>query len=332
MSLLDTLTSGAEFGSMITNNISSIYDVIDISQQNIKSSSIIPVNLSSTINSKQSAKSSAPQSFMPSDSSSPQQSASILNEIVSKTFQKNGMLKYFYNKLYSQSFTPDINGYTLVYLIPPHLSGYTSEKTLIDISKISCFLAIDATPPDSSVSYQEVTGTSTSVIYATETKVGKSTSVSYIDDHTLSMYGMHKIWLDYIRDLMIGSIEPDESYISDDFAELDYVGTLYYVRFRISDMDGDFFKNIVFIGKAVGVFPINMPDKEILGKRDSNELTIVPINYVCSEYRQYTLQDELSPSNKNFKWVLEDFVADTKDLYSISTSASIGSGSDSIIR
>jgi len=33
------------------------------------------------------------------------------------------VLKYFYQQLY-RDFSPDINGYTLVFFIPPHLSGY----------------------------------------------------------------------------------------------------------------------------------------------------------------------------------------------------------------
>ncbi len=324
-SLKDLLNSG-KYGHLKTNNISTQSDILNEylnAQSNNLTNNSIQNSIQITNKLSENTKQQPPGT---QNNVSSVEVKNYLMEVIQKTFEKNGMLKYFYNQLFNKQYMPDINGFTLIYMVPPHLSGFVKTDPITqqsgffrDISKMSVFLALDASPPSSSVSYEEISGSSTSVVYASETKVSKQVSVSYIDNINLSMYSLHKIWIDYIRVLQIGEMEPDESYLSGDFAELDYVATVYFIRFKPTIVNGDFFKNITFLGKAVGLFPIDLPDKEILGRRDSNELTLVPINYACSEYRQYTINEAANPTNSNFFWVLYDFISDVKDLYGIET-------------
>jgi len=316
LTLKDRLNNLSDFGvykTQLINNPNKISRIIRTgTPNNIITREIRPLSENIPLRERR-------QSLTDSSITNPSASKRFLQDIINEVFQNEPILKTFYNILYSPKFQPDINGYTLIFLIPPHLSGYMEDPRksmsglFFDVSKMSVFLAVDMTPPNISVEYDETTGSSTSVVYASELRVSKQTTVSYIDDSNLSVFSYHKIWADYIRDVTHGSVEPSDEYLKDDFVELDYVGSIYCIRFRPSIGD-KLENNILYIGKAVGVFPISLPDKEVIGTRQSNELTIVPISYMCSEYRQYVYNEDANPIH-NHSWVLEDFKADVETMY-----------------
>ncbi|MEM4385632.1 MAG: hypothetical protein QXD03_03700 [Candidatus Anstonellales archaeon] len=214
----------------------------------------------------------------------------ILSDIVSKTLQNSPVLRYFYTMLYNKNFQPDINGYSLIYLIPPHLSGIediVTDDVITDISRMSIFLAVDFTPPDTSIEFDSVNGSILSIPFATEHRVNNQCTVSYVDSSNLSIYGFHLKWMEYIRAVTLGMVEPSEEYLDDDSAILDYVGSIYCIKFKPSAIN-DFRNSITFVSKTYGVFPISLPEKEIVGSRNTNELSIINITYACADHRRYT--------------------------------------------
>ncbi len=236
-----------------------------------------------------------------------------IQQIISETFKKNQLLKYFNSMLYSQYFMPDINGYVIIYLNPPHLSGYNLDvdidKFFGNIGKMSIFLATDIAPPSRQISVAEVSGNFGSIPYGTKENTTGQLNITYIDNARLEIYSAHKLWLDYIRDVTLGEITPDPCYIGkggnvvgqelkDNWIYVDYMASAFVVKFRPSVISEPFVNNITLIAKITGIFPITEPTKEVIGRRDSNEITIVPYTYSISKLDEVVIpQTAVDKSN-----------------------------------
>jgi len=221
-----------------------------------------------------------------------------LQQIISETFKENQLLKYFNSMLYSKHFMPDINGYILIYLNPPHLSGYNLsvdiDKFFGNIGKMSIFLATDIAPPNRQITVAEITGSFGAIPYGTQEGSTGQLNITYIDNKDIEIYSAHKLWIDYIRDVTLGRITPDDCYmglggnvqgyeLEEDWAYIDYMASAFIVKFRPSVISQPLIDNIVYIAKMTGIFPITQPTKELIGRRDSNEITILPYTYTISK-------------------------------------------------
>ncbi len=227
--------------------------------------------------------------------------------------EPNAPLEYFTKKLLGTSssydeegqFAPDINGYTFAFLMPPDLSGYAINKPdfayeLSKFTKLSCFLIMDFTPPAVQVIASEIPARSGAIQFSSEVQSYGQMNITFMDNQKLTAFGLHRSWVQYIEDITRGSIEPNPEYIelgNEKFGQLDYATSAYIIRFKptTSSSWGD----IIYIGKAIGIFPINMPDKEVIGRRDSNELTMLPFSYSCALYRQLVYG---APAEESWLW------------------------------
>ncbi len=226
------------------------------------------------------------------------------------------VIKYFYQQLY-RDFAPDINGYTMVFFIPPHLSGYQNNINLegldmlydqIDpnsymstVGKIMTFAAVDFTPPQSQVRTESVSTRSGSIPIASEVSESETCSITFIDNSNLDIYMFHHLWVEYIREILEGTVEPQDIYYdtlrikdkqtgkitetgdpvdSDFYGAIDYAAAFYIVKYR-PDM-----KTVTYISKCVGVFPQSLPNKELIGSRATNEIVTLPFTYSCSGFRE----------------------------------------------
>ena len=102
---------------------------------------------------------------------------------------------------------------------------------------------------------------------------------------------------------------PDEKYITPgfpEFGQIDYETSAFIIKFKPvqgTSVPGD----IVYIGKATGIFPINSPDKEVIGRRDSPELVTTTYNYPCANYRQWTAG---TPNTDLDYYLVDEFIKD----------------------
>ena len=229
------------------------------------------------------------------------------------------VLKYFYQQLY-RDFAPDINGYTLVFFVPPDLSGYRvnlSDKMIRNnlysqhdpssymstVGKIMTFAAVDFTPPQNQIKTENVSTRSGSIPIASEVSESETCSITFIDNNHLDIYMFHHIWVEYIREILEGTIDPFEAYYSsedeentkpfydpDFYGTIDYAASCYIVKYR-PDM-----KTVTFVSKCVGIFPQTLPNKELIGSRATNEIVTLPFTYSCSGYRE-SLYTEKSSGN-----------------------------------
>jgi hypothetical protein len=220
----------------------------------------------------------------------------------------NPTLKYFYNQMY-RNFNPDITGYTLMFMIPPDFSAdeYKNNQkigssdivnnvlgaiglapqtvsTLEEFSKAYPFMATEFTPPQTQVQNSQVQTRTGALSYASDIHETESVTISFLESNPLTIYKFHLLWIEYMRDLLKGVIQPNAKYIdptSSEFGAQDYLASLYIVKY-IPAM-----KTISYIGKCTGVYPLSLPSKELIGSRNTNEICILPFEYSCISYREY---------------------------------------------
>jgi len=240
-----------------------------------------------------------------------------LKTTLARALDSSPIINHFYELFYSSAFYPDVNGYCLIFLQPPDLSGYgvsmAGKLSAIPnyISETTPLFATSISPPQTQVTTENVSAKFGSLQYATSVETTGQLNITFLDNQHITVFGFHKLWQDYIRDVVQGDIDPSVNYISedptDDFCEIDYMASAYVIRFRPSmghAVKNDFLKNIVYIGKATGIFPVVVSDTEIIGRRDSPQLTIVPVTYSCVSYRKHVPQLGV---NDGFNYILSEF-------------------------
>ena len=256
-----------------------------------------------------------------------------LNLVFSDQNPQHNALKFFYQQLF-RDFTPDINGYTLIFFIPPDLSGYRTQlqqnmsadfngdilysqqninSYMNVVGKLVTFAAVDFTPPNSQVNADSFATRSGKMQFATEVTESEQCSITFIDNSDLDLYMFHHIWVEYIREVLEGTIEPDPSYytnfdnpeagiggdfnpsLASNYGSIDYAASCYIVKYR-PDM-----KKVTFVCKCVGLFPQALPSKELIGTRTANDLTTLPFTYYCTGYRE-----ALSPEQSAGNWIFSE--------------------------
>ncbi len=220
------------------------------------------------------------------------------------------VVKFFYQQLY-RDFSPDINGYTLVFFVPPDLSGYKNlagsplysqddpSSYMSAVGKIMTFAAVDFTPPQSQVRTENVSTRSGSVPIASEVSESETISITFVDNGYLDIYMFHHLWVEYIREILEGTIAPDDAYyytFKDNnepidlefYGAIDYAASCYIVKYR-PDM-----KTVTYVSKCVGIFPQSLPNKELIGIRSANEIVTLPFTYSCSGFREALYHEKSS--------------------------------------
>ncbi len=233
-------------------------------------------------------------------------------DYVNEVFEKNeASLRYFYKQLY-KNYNPDINGYNLIFMIPPDLSGwrvshnnlYSQESMsfFFETSKFVTFAAIDFTPPTQQVNTEKIASRTGAIPYVTEISNTEQCSITYVDNAEIDIYHFHHMWLEYMRAVVEGFVEPDDKYINPDnikdgcFGAIDYAASIYVVKYLPN------LRDIRYINKSVGIFPQSLPSKELIGQRSSNELTTLPFTYFVAGFRESTWRENNSHwLNKEFK-------------------------------
>lgn len=175
-----------------------------------------------------------------------------LNQYISNAYSENGILRYVYSKLF-QEYTPDISGYTLLFISPPVLSGYlnlgnqnydpSSTSFFSETSKLCPLLAVNFTPPAIQLNTGALAGSSGTQHYATELNITDSMSVSFVDTINLDIYTYHATWLQYIYQILEGTLSPSAEYLLT--RKIDYCSSFYFVKFK-PNMNA-----IQYIGKAI---------------------------------------------------------------------------------
>jgi hypothetical protein len=233
----------------------------------------------------------------------------VKSAVLSDLREKQNVLYVMLRSLYDSSFQPAISGYNLIFLTPPDFSSPSSailtpfESEELYLDKVP-LLATDFTPPDIQVGSVNVNlSTSATMTLPTGLSNGGVLNINYLDNNNLKLYAFHEYWVKYIGDITAGRIAPAEEYYkkpgeNDNVCEIDYVGAAIIAKFDPT------MSKLLHIGKAVGIYPVSQPVKEILGTRGSYELINVPVSYNCMAYLAAT-NDDLN--RKLFEQLQEEF-------------------------
>lgn len=224
---------------------------------------------------------------------------------------------------------PDISGYILIYIQPPILSGLfnpwnvgasaTSTAGLgsdsgvfgggalganlqtyghqtfnpplyahfLENSKNTLLLAQDISPPELQIVTNDMASTvNIKMPYGVGKVSGGNVTISYLENATLDIYLLHHTWVHYIEDVILGQVNPTDMYIQNYM--LDYATCIYILKYK-PDM-----QSLTYFGKAVGVFPISVPTKEVIGTRNSYQTTVYTISYVCTDYQDLVMRTDTS--------------------------------------
>lgn len=245
---------------------------------------------------------------------------SFKNECLSDFFK--GFYKFFYDNGYDY----DINGFSLVFFYPPHLSGWNwptpdmlirpDNGTNLSYLDFVSF-ALEVTPSDITVEKGTLGLIASDTFdYPININASREISLSFLDTSDLKLYAFHSIWVRYIHAVIAGQTSPKEEYLKDpDIDIIDYLGSLYILKF-----DADMQKPRL-IGKALGIFPNAVPYKESIGPRGQHQVTISNVSYTCSYfYEEHIHEEALTDPGKRtvlfqefmdiFEIVFQEFIAD----------------------
>jgi len=219
---------------------------------------------------------------------------------------------------------PDISGYNVIFLKPPILSGllWNPLKTVKYFYNCldTVFLAQDYNPPEIQILNNEVASTmNLRVPYGVGRSSGGNFTISYLENATLDVYEMHHTWFHYIEQVILGEVQPTELYYSD--KTLDYATCAYIIKYK-PDL-----RSITYIGKAIGLFPVSIPTKEVVGTRNNYQTTVYTVPYICTDYQDVILKgtESILPVS-NFTgvndWLILDFLIDVYAMFAVGKSFS----------
>lgn len=234
---------------------------------------------------------------------------SFKDECISTFFK--GFYKFFYENGYDY----DINGFSLVFFMPPHLSGFpgwpTPEVLIAPGSPggIMSYLdfitfGLEVTLPDVGVEKSSLpTQASDLFEYPVHIHAGGEISLSYVDNAHLKLYTFHSDWVRYIYAVVYGLVSPQPQYLEEeDFDIIDYLGSLYILKF-----DSTMFRPVM-ISKAVGIFPNAVPFKESIGPKGQHQVTISNVSYTCSYFYEEPIAEDAIEDASKRKVLFKDFM------------------------
>lgn len=195
-------------------------------------------------------------------------------------------LLYFNTQLY-RDYNPAISGYTLCMMVPPEFlnlpRGSIDATYLQYLSRTSIFNILEYTPPQISIKNSEITNSSGAIQYASEENISYDFSCTFLENGNSDYYAFLKLWADYIRELLLGSIKPNPKFLDSAdpaYGALDYVSNFYILKYN------QFMKDVTYVGKVFAAFPKTLPTKEFLGSRSTNDITLLSTDFTCSYYSE----------------------------------------------
>jgi hypothetical protein len=200
------------------------------------------------------------------------------------TFNDNPEMIYFNTQLL-QEFNPELSGFSFCFMVPPPFIALQNSPGKYDFEyiksfrKLTLFSSIDFNPPQRQIQSEKFSARGGGIPYATEMDISQQASVSYLDNTDLDIFNFHLTWFEFVHEMLLGYIKVPDIYLDPNlptYGGLDYAGSLFILKYDMA------MQEIKYIGKATGIFPSTLPNKEIIGQRTTTELVVLPITYTCA--------------------------------------------------
>ncbi|MFA7127880.1 MAG: hypothetical protein WC136_01775 [Sphaerochaeta sp.] len=183
-----------------------------------------------------------------------------------------------------------------------------------NIGKTYPTYATDIDIPQLNIEYDTLSGRVRNLNYASKIHFASDFSINYIDNVNKDFFKYHETWFKYVeackkgyfkKSALVNNYKGDPG---DYFIDVPYFNAVWVAVFD------SFSTNIRALIKILGVSPINLPFKQILGDRGKNELTTLNINYKSNDmvYKFFENEDDLvnSPLYKEFLKDITDHLLD----------------------
>lgn len=225
--------------------------------------------------------------------------------------------------------TPHVNGYYYIHMVSGPWVDTLSEKKdedtkLIDNytynnSDLSNFvkgfkrinrqfgqLATDIDIPQLNIEYESVSGKNRNLNYASKVHFAGDFSINFLENFNNDVFRYHESWFKYIDALKKGFIKmpikkKDDNFNGQDFIEVPYFNAVWVAVYA------PFTTNIRLLIKIMGVAPINLPFKQIIGDRGKNQLTTINQSYKSNDMVYKFFEDEEDQKSSDF---FAEFMAD----------------------
>lgn len=142
-----------------------------------------------------------------------------------------------------------------------------------------------------------------------ESTTAGTVNVTFRDDKYLRILNTHRVWTEYIHNVVFGLMDPILEGMLGPIAEnrIDYAGSIYEILCR---PDGH---EIVWWNKYTGIFPTNLPDSNFSYNHGSSYENKVSIDYIYFHHRAcdpVQLRDFMYNANVYSGRVIPNYVED----------------------
>jgi len=226
-------------------------------------------------------------------------------------WHKNVTLDYKHD----QNFAPHINGFYMIFMVhgpwykayleyvkndvsnkiglsklPDSSSMQMGTPGLTNPSSYLNMLATDIDVPDLTEEYTAVSSRLRNSYVPTREYFVSDFSISYIENINLDVMRYHEAWHKFMNLLRRGEISIPGSCTGNTgyFLEMPYANAVWVSVFR------PFTTEIQLLIKMVGVMPVTMPLKQVVGNRSASKMTVLNLSYKSADvfYKFYNSTKE----------------------------------------
>lgn len=215
-------------------------------------------------------------------------------------WHKNITTGYKYEK-----FSPHINGFYMIFMqhgtwyehyknfirktstTGAHtLSDLPTESMDLDFRKTFPILATDIDLPDLTKEYTTVSSRLRNSFVAARDYFVSDFNLSYIENSNLDVMRYHEAWHKYINLIKTGVMTEESGSVADCsgqklnssyFIDVPYANAIWIAVFK------PFTTDIQLLVKILGVMPVNMPLKQLVGNRSASKMTVLNMTYKSAD-------------------------------------------------
>lgn len=131
-------------------------------------------------------------------------------------------------------------------------------------------------PTKLGIDYETISGRTRNIHIPTKLMPTGDFSITFKDNRNLDVFRYHKFWYQYMQAYRKGYIRPNQDHKTkseDFFTEVPYLNAIWIVLFKPFTFD------LMGLVKIMGVSPLELPLKDVIGERSNHQLTTYSLSY-----------------------------------------------------
>jgi len=224
---------------------------------------------------------------------------------------------------YDAKFSPHVSGFYMIFMVHgPWYQAYQnlrpgdehydlSAKSTSDVnlplnpqSRYFSMLATDIDVPDLTEEYTSVSSRLRNSYVPSRSYFVSDFSISYIESQNLDVMRYHEAWHKYMNLLRRGEVtvanERSRSGGQSYFVDIPYSNAVWVAVYR------PFTSDIQLLIKLIGVMPVTMPLKQVVGNRSASKMTVLNLSYKSADIF-YKFYDDTNAFLKDTGELAESF-------------------------